>query len=162
MSSFISTDEFSPNVFRPHGRAEYEERGKLLWARAFGPFNSQLIAAVLEMASVTFPTMAAKGPWAHICTFGESSLCSTDVLSELALALSQMVHTGVAPNAMAFVLPADVEGSSFMAPLYEKALTGVGVPFKCFSELDAAVEWVESFVGALDRSANAQGHTTAV
>lgn len=154
MTSSMSTDQFSPRAFRPHGRAEYEEKGKVLWAKAFGPFNSQLIAAVLEMASVTFPAMTAKGPWAHICTFCESTLCSTDVLAELALALRQMVTTGVAPKAMAFVLPSDVEGSTFMAPLYEKALKDVGVPFKCFSDVEAADAWIASFIGTSSGSAN--------
>jgi len=109
------------------------------------------MAAVLEMAKVTFPTMAAKGPWVHICTFFESALCSFDVLSDLAGALGQMVQLGIAPEAMAFVLPPDVEGSSFMPPLYEKALIDVGVPFKCFSDVEAAYGWVESFVGPLNR-----------
>jgi hypothetical protein len=145
MDGSISTDQFSPKVFRPHGRAEYEDRGKLLWAKAFGPFNSELMAAVLEMAKITFPAMTAKGPWGHICTFHESALCSLDVLSDLARALGQMVQAGVAPQVMAFVLPADVEGSSLMPPLYEKTLKDVGVPFKCYSEVEAAQAWVESF-----------------
>ena len=149
MVSSISTDQFSPKVFRPHGRAEYEDRSKLLWAQAFGPFNRELMVAVLEMAKVTFPAMTARGPWAHICTFGESALCSSDVLADLAGALGQMVEAGAAPEVMAFVLPADIEGSSFMAPLYEKTLRDVGVPFKCFSDVEDAYVWVESFVGPL-------------
>ena len=121
----------------------------MLLARAFGPFNGELMAAVLEMAKVTFPAMTAKGPWAHICTFSESALCSFEVLSDLAAALGQMVTAGVAPVVMVFVLPEDVEGSQLMAPLYEKALKDVGVPFKCFSDPEPAYLWAESFVGPL-------------
>jgi hypothetical protein len=150
--SSISTDQFGSKVFRPHGRAEYEDRGKLLLARASGPFNSELMAAVLEMAKITFPAMTKKGPWAHICTFSKSALCSLEVLSDLAGALGQMVQAGVAPEAMAFVLPADVEGSTLMSPLYEKALRDVGVPFKCFSEVGEAYVWVESFVEPLNKT----------
>ncbi len=155
MPGSINTDQFSPTAFRPHGRAEYKQEGNLLLAKAFGPFNGELMAAVLEMAKVTFPAMAAKGPWAHICTFSESALCSLDVLSDLAAAMEQMVKAGVAPVVMVFVLPADVEGSQLMAPLYEKALKNVGVPFKCVSEVGPAYIWAESFVGPLrDTSVN--------
>ena len=150
MPRSISTDQFSSKKFRPHGRAEHEVRDKLLWARAVGPFNRELMAAVLEMAKITFPVMTAKGDWANICTFSESALCSLDVLADLADALGQMVQAGFAPKVMAFVLPADVEGSLLMAPLYEKALREVGVPFKCFTEVEAAYGWVESFVGPLN------------
>jgi hypothetical protein len=149
--SSISTDQFSPKRFRQHGRAEYEVGNKLLLAKAVGPFNGELMAAVLEMAKVTFPAMTAKGPWVHVCTFCESALCSFEVLSDLARDLGQMVQAGVAPQAMAFVLPPDVEGSSLMAPLYENALKDAGVPFKCFAEVDAAYSWVETFVGPMSR-----------
>ena len=149
MHSSINTDQFSPRVFKAHGRAEYQDKGNWLLAKAFGPFNGELMAAVLEMAKVTFPLMAAKGPWAHICIFSESALCSLDVLSDLAAALGHMVKAGVAPVVMVFVLPADVEGSQLMAPLYENALKDVGVPFRCFSEVGPAYIWAESFVGPL-------------
>ncbi len=149
MSSSFNTDQFSPQVFRPHGRVEYEAKGNLLLARAYGPFNGELMAAVLEMAKVTFPPMTAQGPWAHICTFSESALCSFEVLSDLAAALDLMVKAGIAPVVLAFILPADVEGSQLMAPLYEKALKDVGVPFKCFAEAEPAYFWAESFAGPL-------------
>jgi hypothetical protein len=151
MPTSINTDQFSAKAFRPHGRAEYEDKGNLLLAKAIGPFNGELMAAVLEMAKITFPAMAAKGPWVHICTFSESALCSLDVLVDLAAALGQMVHAGVAPVVMVFVLPSDVEGAQLMSPLYEKALKDVGVPFKCLADTELAYSWAETFVGPLPR-----------
>jgi hypothetical protein len=145
----INTDQFSSPVFRPHGRVVYGDRGNLLWAEAVGPFNRELMAAVLEIAQITFPAMTAKGQWAHLCTFSESALCSPDVLADLANALGQMVQAGVAPKVMAFVLPVDVEGSALMAQLFEQALLHIGVPFRCFAEVDAANLWLASFVAPL-------------
>ncbi|ARV20709.1 hypothetical protein AEP_03792 [Curvibacter sp. AEP1-3] len=147
-STPIYSDQFGPRKFKPHGRVTYEYSGKMLWANAIGPFNQELMAAVLEMARIAFPVMTAQGPWVHICTFHESALCSPEVLTDLGSALSEMARGGVAPQAMAFVLPAAVEGSALMGPLYAKVFQGTGVPFAHFADRDAACAWVESVFGA--------------
>nr|WP_315491578.1 hypothetical protein [uncultured Rhodoferax sp.] len=89
--SLTSTDQFNSAKFRPHGRVEYEDQGRVLLATAVGPFNVELMSALLEMAKFTFPTMAAKGPWANIALFRNSALCSTEVLEGVTDALKQMV-----------------------------------------------------------------------
>jgi hypothetical protein len=43
----------------------------------------------------------------------------------------------------------DVEGSALMAQLFEQALLHIGVPFRCFAEVDAANLWLASFVAPL-------------
>ena len=146
----ISTDQFNPTQFRPHGRVEYEARGLLLWAKAVGPFNIELMSALLEMAKAMFPVMAAKGSWGHIATFSNSALCSTEVLAGVADALNQMVQLGVAPEATAFVMTPDVEGAMFMGPLYAKAFQQAGLRYWYFPSFEAANEWVESVVGPMN------------
>jgi hypothetical protein len=144
-----STDQFGPTRFSPHGRVAYEDRGRLLWACAEGPFNAELMGALLRMAKATFPVMAAKGPWAIIATFGVSALCSPEVLEGLTDGLHQMVQLGVAPTATAFVLPSDVEGASFMGPLFAKVFGNAGLRYDYFANFDAAYAWLESVLGPL-------------
>jgi hypothetical protein len=154
MPKSIRSDQIRSRIFKSHGKVEYDVRGKLLWAEAVGPFNRELMAAVLEMAIVTFPVMSAKGPWGHVCTFRESALCSPDVVADMAGAMDQMVQKGLAPGAMAFVLPPEVEGSLLMGPVFAKALKDVKVPFRHFAELDVALDWVRSVVGPLEESSD--------
>jgi hypothetical protein len=49
-----STDQFGPTRFSLHGRVEYEDWGRLLWACAEGPFNAELMGALLRMPKATF------------------------------------------------------------------------------------------------------------
>ena len=145
----ISTDNFHVTQFRPHGRVEYEERGNLLCATAFGPFNIELMAALLELAKSTFPNMAAKGSWGHIAVFRHSALCSPDVMSGVQDAMTEMVRLGFAPQATAFVLPPEVEGYAFMGPQYATAFESAGAVFSYFHSFDDAYKWVESIAGPL-------------
>ncbi len=136
-----STDNVNQPKFRPHGRVEYEERGNILYSVATGPFNMELMEALLEMAKATFPVMAAKGRWANIATFHESALCSAQVLAGLQDALSQMVQLQIAAEATAFVLPPDVEGAAIMAPLYARCFAAVNLKFVVVEDLQAAEDW---------------------
>lgn len=144
-----STDHFAPTRFSPHGRVDYEDRGRLLFARAEGPFNAELMGALLRMAKATFPVMAARGPWANIATLSGSALCSPEVIAGLTDGLHQIVQLGVAPAATAFVLPSDVEGASFMGPLFAKAFGDAGLRYEFFANFDAAYAWLESVLGPL-------------
>ena len=143
----ISTDAFDTSKFKPHGRVECQERGNVLLATAFGPFNMELLGALQAMAGESFPKMVAKGRWVHIATFLDSALCAPNVLEGLKEAMHQLVQLGVAPELTAFVLPTDVEGHSLMGPLYAKAFEASGARFKYFHTLDEANAWVTSVVG---------------
>ena len=146
-----NTDQFDTTKFRPHGRVEYEERGQLLCATALGPFNMELMGALVDMAKATFPTMTAKGRWAHIATFRNSALCAPQVLEGVTDAMKQMIQLGVAPEITAFVLPTDVEGAALMGPLYAKAFEDAGARLEFFQSFDSAQKWVESVLGPVVR-----------
>jgi len=149
MSKFnvTSTEKFAANNFRPHGRAEYEERGRLLFATAYGPFNVELMEAVLAMAKEVFPKMTARGTWAHIATFVHSAMCAPAVLDAMEDAMNQMVHAGIAPEVTAFVIPPDVEGFGLMGPNYAKAFEPSGARFRYFHSVDEANAWVLAELG---------------
>ncbi|MDT9000925.1 hypothetical protein RQP53_16735 [Paucibacter sp. APW11] len=139
-----TTDQYDPGRFRPHGRVEYEEQGRILWSRATGPFNPELMQALSELVIATFPAMTAKGPWVNICTFNHSALCSPDVLLSFTATMKQLVQMKIAPVATAFVLTPEVDGAELMAPLFEKCFKEGGIPFACFPSIELAQQWASS------------------
>src|ERR1700739_2566000 len=75
----FSTDQIAISKFRKHGRVEYDPHGRLLLTSATGPFNAELIAALRELAIITFPNMALLGSWAQCVVFHESAMGGADV-----------------------------------------------------------------------------------
>lgn len=151
MSNILcTTDDFDPGRFRPHGRVDYEQRGKVLWCTATGPFNAELVGALKGLATTVFPAMAAQGPWASICTFRQSALCSPEVLVEFTGLVRQLAAMDIAPAATAWILKPDIEGAELMRPLYEKCFRDAEVCFSAFSTTEPAVQWVESLIGPLE------------
>jgi hypothetical protein len=146
-NNFYSTDGINPGKFRPHGRVEYEEQGNILWTRAWGPFNVELVEALNSLVRDIFPGMASKGAWVNICTFEHSALASFEVLENFSELVKQLVQLKIAPAAVAFVLPRDIEGAFLMAPLYAKCIIEGGVPFESFSNSEPAERWAGSFIG---------------
>lgn len=145
-----STDDFDPGKFRPHGRVQYEEQGRVLWSNATGPFNAELIDALTDLVKSTFPGMAAKGPWVNICLFRTSAMCSPEVLTIFTAMMKQIVALNLAPTGAAFILTPDVEGASVMGPLYEKCFQDAGIRYASFSSIEQACEWAASLIGPLD------------
>ena len=140
----ISTDEFGVSKFQSHGRVDYKIEGSTLCAIASGPFNMELMGALLEMAKVVFPEMASNGPWVSITVFHNSALCSLEVMHALTEAMRQMMLSGIHPMATAFILSPDVEGAHMMGPLFEKAYADAGAMLKCFANYDAGMSWLMS------------------
>lgn len=147
-----TTDDFDPGKFRPHGRVEYEQQGRALWCTATGPFNAELVEALKELATTVFPAMAAEGPWASICTFRHSALCSPEVLAEFTGLIRQLAALSIAPTANAFILKPDIDGATLMRPLYEKCFRDGGVRYEAFTTAEQAVQWAESLIGPLGGS----------
>ncbi len=144
-----TTDDFDPGRFRPHGRVDYEQRGRVLWCTATGPFNAELVEALKGLATTIFPAMAAQGPWASICTFRQSALCSPEVLAEFTGLIRQLAALNLAPTANAFILKPDIDGAELMRPLYEKCFRDAEVCFGAFTLAEEAVQWAASVVGPL-------------
>lgn len=145
-----STDEIDPGKFRPHGRVEYEEQGNILLTRAWGPFNVELVGALTTLVNNVFPFMASKGNWVNVCVFEKSALASFEVLETLSEMIKQLVQLNIAPVSVAFVLPPDVEGVNFMAPLYAKSVGNGGIPFESFPNFEQAEKWAKSFLSQTD------------
>jgi hypothetical protein len=143
-SNSNSTEQFEASRFKPHGRVEYVAEANWLYATAIGPFNEELMDALAAMANVWFPTMAAKGAWAHIVTFEKSAMCAPVVLARLSQAMRELVQLGVEPVVTAFVLPPSVEGALLMGPLYAQAFDKAGARFAYFPSFEAARAWAAS------------------
>jgi hypothetical protein len=150
-NNVYSTDEISPGKFRPHGRVEYEERGNILWTRAWGPFNVELVDALNTLVKNIFPVMTGKGTWVNICVFEQSALASLEVLDTLGDLVTQLVELQIAPAGVAFVLPPEVEGARLMAPMYAQTIANRGVRFDSFSHSEPAEQWAQSLLNHAGR-----------
>lgn len=146
-----TTDEFDPGKFRPHGRVEYEAQGQVLWARATGPFNAELMQALSDLVVATFPAMSAQGPWVNICTFNHSALCSPEVLTAFTGTMKQLVQMKIAPIGTAFVLPPEVDGALVMGPLYASCFKEAGIPYASFPSVELASQWGASLLAPPNR-----------
>ena len=144
----FSTDQIAISKFRKHGRVEYDPHGRLLLTSATGPFNAELIAALRELAIITFPNMALLGSWAQCVVFHESAMGGADVLAGLAELLKDLANMGVAPAATAFVLPPGVEGASIMAPLWELCYKAANMRFAAFEQSGDAAAWISACLDA--------------
>ncbi len=142
--NLYSTDKISPGKFKPHGRVEYEERGNILWTRAVGPFNAELVEVMGALVRDVFPGMASKGTWVNLCEFEQSALCTPEALAHLTTLGRQLVQLKLAPSGIAFVLPHEIEGATFMGPHYAKHIREAEVRFEWFATVALAEKWAES------------------
>jgi hypothetical protein len=145
-----STDDIDPGKFRPHGRVDYEVKGSILWTRAEGPFNSELIGALAKLIFEVLPVMAAKGTWANIAVFRHSAMGSFEVLANFTDMLKQAVDAKFVPVGVAFVLPPDVEGANLMGPRYARCYAEAGIRFESFPDVELAKQWVDSMMREAD------------
>ena len=141
-----STDGVEPGRFRPHGRVEYEEQGNILFTKAWGPFNIELVTALETLVKSLFPVMTSKGKWVNIAVFEESALASYEVLGTLREMAKLVLQLNIAPACIAFVFRPEVEGAKLMAPLFEKYVNDGGIPCKTFASSDLAEKWAMSFI----------------
>jgi hypothetical protein len=142
----ISTDEFDPTLFRPHGRVNFTIDGNLLLCEAVGPFNKELVLAIAEVEIGLIQKLAAQGRWADIVIVKENVLSSTDTLEAYTGYLNSLGASAMHSNATAMVIGDDVEGAVFMVPLIIKAYADAGIKLNVFKTIDEAKVWVRKYL----------------
>lgn len=143
-----STDQFSDSDFRPHGLVEVWLEGNVLRYDAVGPFNRELVRAIAQAQHDIMVAARAAGPFVEVVTIRASALVTPDGLAELALILNDVNQQGLAPLAVAYVMAADVEGASIMAPVFRRRYEDQGRVFQVFKELEDAQAWAQTLLDA--------------
>lgn len=127
--------------FTPHGELSAQICGKVLYFESVGPFNAEVVDAVVREFRPVLARLADAGPFGHISVFHRSMLATPDALASLAALLAEWKQSGLAPIANAYVAGEAVEGRGIMLPVFARAFDGFG-PFRGFHHLDEAEAWI--------------------
>lgn len=143
----VTTDEYSPKLFRPHGRVEFSVlEDNILVCEAVGPFNLELITAVVFVQSPLIDDLIKQEKWGDIVVFKESALASPQVLSSFTEYLRSLSTSMRMPTATALVIPAEVEGSTIMTQQYQICYDDAGLNAVVFDDFDKALAWISTRV----------------
>lgn len=140
----ITTDDFAPQHFRPHGRVEFSVLENILICEAIGPFNSELVSAVATVQIPLIDDLARQGIWGDIVIFKKNAMASPEAVSSFSEYLHELSSSGRVPTATALVLPAETEGSTIMRARYLKCYEGARVNLATFERYNEALEWVKN------------------
>lgn len=127
--------------FTPHGKLTAHVAGRVLYFESTGPFNVEMIDAVVRAYRPLLQQLADGGPYGHISVFHRSMLATPDTLHAFNELLAEWRRSGLAPVANAYVAADEVEGRNIMMPVFAKVFAGFG-PFRDFRHIDEAEAWV--------------------
>lgn len=154
-SQRISSDQFATGPFRPHGRVELLAQGKIIHLTASGPFNMEAVNAIGAAWRQMFADSPAEGPFADIVTVAGSMMAGPDVMRAFGSFLQANTAAHISPCAVAWVVPADVEGAVIMIPQFRQVYEAAGRNIAFFDSAEPAQAWV------LDQLQQAQADTRA-
>ncbi|GAA4499769.1 hypothetical protein [Pseudaeromonas paramecii] len=143
----LTTDSYSPIHFRPHGRVEFSVlRENVLVCEAIGPFNLELINAVVAVEGPLIDALVKQAKWGDIVIFKESAMTSPEVLASFTEYLRSLSASMRMPTATALVISSEVEGSKIMTQHYLKCYEEAGLNAAVFGDFDQALAWIDTKV----------------
>lgn len=142
-----TSDVPNKGLFKAHGQADYEVKGRVAYVQAVGPFNAELVPVISQTIAKLIGPLAQSGNWAQIITFRKSAMCSPAALLEFAASL-KVRYTNPATNpVVALVMGPEVEGAGIMPAIICKCYADAGVECCAFSSPEQAQQWVDSRLG---------------
>ena len=139
-----NTDQFASGPFRPHGRVEIWAEGNVVRLDAAGPFNEEAIIALGAAWRSLFAELPLCGPFADVVLLRRSILASQKVVDAFGLFLAANTQAGHAPSVVAWIVPPEIEGRSFMLPKFAEIYAAAGRPFAAFETEAEAEAWVRA------------------
>ncbi|MGQ0712022.1 MAG: hypothetical protein ACT4NV_20010 [Rhodoferax sp.] len=146
----LSTDQVRVTAFAPHGRIEVWAEGAFVYYEATGPFNREVIDCLAVAQRDFLLAHPMPGSWASLGVMHHSALIGEEALERYQELMSSPKPAAMAPVATAFVMGAEVEGRSLMAPLYERVYARIGRPFRVFPDLASAQAWLQQQLALAD------------
>jgi len=140
-----STTQVKVTPFAPHGQVDIWMEGNLHHYEATGPFNKELVDCLAVAQSNFLQALKPSSPWVSICTVKDSALVTPDGLQRYA-ELIRLAPPELTPVATAYVIPHDVEGGQFMAPLFAKIFADASRPFQTFATMAEAQSWARAMI----------------
>lgn len=142
-----TTDGLHAGGFKPHGRMQLEQSGRLNILEATGPFNLEFVIAADRAQEELYASLMTMGRWGTVLIFRESAMASLDALAKIAATLLNRKSQGYAPVAAALVFGIDVEGASLMKAHYLHAYQEAGIECRIFGNEEQAKRWLVGVIG---------------
>ena len=136
--------DFGAGKFRPHGELQMHLDGDIIIYTAVGPFNLEAIMALGKARRAGLARWQARSRKVSIAVFQNSLFMSQDALDAYATGLKRYFDDAPRAEAVAWVVPADVEGRSIMLPKFEHIFIDLGIPWRLFERLEDAKTWISS------------------
>ncbi|MBY0464438.1 MAG: hypothetical protein K2W33_05800 [Burkholderiales bacterium] len=143
-STRLNSDLFACGPFRPHGRAELWAEGKVIHLTAAGPFNQEAVVAIGAAWHQLFADLPAQGLFADLVTVTGSLMAGPDVMQAFGQFLRANTAANIAPCAVAWVVPPEVEGALLMTPLFKQVYEAAGRNVAFFDTAHDAQVWIRA------------------
>jgi len=140
----ISTDDYDPNLFKQHGRVTYTREKQILICDAEGPFNKELVDAIVNVSLDLIEAINDDGKWADITIIRKSALASPESFLAFHDFFKLLQNKGIRSSISALVIDEKVEGFHIMIPYFVKAYAEMGINLGVFKKFNIAKVWVES------------------
>jgi hypothetical protein len=140
----LVSDHFATGPFPPHGRIELWAEGNVVRLTATGPFNVEAIQAMAAAWRALCADLPEAEPFADVVTVKDSIMASPEVLDAIGRFLNHNSEQHIAPRAVAWIVPPDVEGASLMIPQFEHVFTEAGRRIAFFEDEASALAWVKT------------------
>lgn len=140
----LVSDHFATGRFPPHGRIELWAEGNVVRLTGTGPFNVEAIQAMGAAWRALCTELPEGQPFADIVTVRESMMASPNVLEAVGRFLQNNSANHIAPRAVAWIVPPDVEGASLMIPQFERVFREAGRHIAFFDDEPTALSWVKA------------------
>jgi hypothetical protein len=143
-----STDDILTGTFRPHGRVDIRVENNIIYSDARGPFNIELIHALVRTQRRLAAQGGLTGPLGEVIRISDSALAGRDVMNILMQAIQKTQQDGHRRVGAAFLIAPDVEGISIMLPAILSCYTKAGLPCRQFEKMEDAESWIRGLLDA--------------
>lgn len=137
----FSNDDFDSTHFKPHGSVVLWPHENIVRFEVSGPFNLEFIKSIAVLVGKVYSELAEKGPFVDVVVLKNSMLMPNEAVKEICNFFQESKMRGYAPEATAWVLEDEVEGSFILLPIFERQFNDIGRRSKNFDDVDEAEAW---------------------
>ncbi|MDT8989913.1 hypothetical protein RQP54_03465 [Curvibacter sp. APW13] len=138
---WLSSSDFAPGHFAPHGEFRLCVQGQLVLYEAHGPFNLQAVQGLGAARQALLQHLPPQGRFAAIVHFQGNAVMTADALEAWEQGLKQFAAQRSRIAGVAWVAAPEVEGIHFLLSLYRRIFEEARLPFAFFETMELARAW---------------------
>lgn len=135
-------------VFVPHGRYDAEYADGLVFDRASGPFNLEMLQAYARHSAPLYAQALAEAPFVSLTVFLQDMMMPREAMDGLQRYVRQLAATAGSICAVAHVASLDVDGRKFIGGQFERFYREIGIPYRLFETEPEARQWLAGQLAA--------------